>query len=64
MTTVTNDDESGEFIPGSVTDTCGTCFGRFDLQRPADRYKTVHNENTDCWYLVCDDCDDVNAKAA
>lgn len=52
------DDESGEFIPGSVTDTCGVCFKPFDLQRRADQHKTVHNWGTDTWDLICDDCDD------
>lgn len=60
-TSATNDDEPGEFIPGSVTDTCGICFRRFDLQRPADQYKTVHNENADAWYLICDDCGETPA---
>lgn len=61
MTTATSDDESGEFIPGSVTDTCGICFRRFDLQRPADQHKTVHNENADAWYLICDGCGEAPA---
>jgi hypothetical protein len=48
-----------EFAPGSVTDTCGLCFGRFDLQRPAAQYRTVECGNGE-WLLVCDTC----AKAA
>jgi hypothetical protein len=63
-TSAANDDESGEFIPGSVTDTCGICFNRFDLQYPADQHKTVRNWGTDTWDLVCPDCDDAIAAEA
>lgn len=47
-----------DFIPGSVTDTCGVCFERFDLQRPAGQYATVRNWGTDTFDLVCDECED------
>jgi hypothetical protein len=56
--------ETEEFTPGSVTDTCGRCFERFDLTRPADQYTTVRNWGTDTWDLVCPDCDDAIAAEA
>src|ERR1700722_15709378 len=52
-----------DFIPGSVTDTCGVCLTTFDLQRPADQYTTVRNWGTDTFVLVCDDCEDAPIPA-
>jgi hypothetical protein len=51
-----------EFVPGSVTDTCGVCFERFDLQYPADQYSTVRNWGTDTFDLVCPCCEDKIAE--
>ena len=53
-----------DFIPGSVTDTCGVCLTPFDLQRPAGQYTTVRNWGTDTFDLVCDECEDALAADA
>ena len=44
------------FVPGSITDTCGLCRNRFELQRDPREYPAVEVLEGELWDLVCDRC--------